>query len=357
MRAGDFVRFKEGLQACRTSRAGLLASLDTCHRDPRSRLVRSASRAGRCHTSAEPSCHSARDPAAALSGGSLPFVRTELFFGTARRGGAVTEEEFQSFIDSEVTPRFPEGLTLFKANGRSRRVGDAIVKEQSFVLVLLYPYKTRGRGAATRFNASAISTKPSSTSTRCSASTIRRRMGILLTSQGLCPRYPGSPCLVKQCLFGALCAPGTAIRLLLRSATVLNSRLEPHSGPCLLSGEHDDSKDTMPMVEWAPVGTSGGPRRGLFWRRSVHRRRSVAASAIDDERLLSAGQRLFEKETFGGNGRTCLTCHSRETGTISAADAQRRFASDASIHSFAATGAMTAWDTGRAACSPMPPCS
>lgn len=38
------------------------------------------------------------------------------------------------------------------------------------------------------------------------------------------------------------------------------------------------------------------------------------------------GKRLFEQETFGGNGRTCLTCHSRETGTVSPEDAQRRFA-------------------------------
>jgi len=37
------------------------------------------------------------------------------------------------------------------------------------------------------------------------------------------------------------------------------------------------------------------------------------------------GQRLFEQETFGGNGRTCLTCHSRKTGTVSPRDAQRRF--------------------------------
>ena len=34
---------------------------------------------------------------------------------------------------------------------------------------------------------------------------------------------------------------------------------------------------------------------------------------------------LFERETFGGNGRTCATCHSSETGTISPEDAQRRF--------------------------------
>jgi len=35
------------------------------------------------------------------------------------------------------------------------------------------------------------------------------------------------------------------------------------------------------------------------------------------------GKRLFEKETFGGNGRTCNTCHSRETGTLTLADVRR----------------------------------
>ena len=40
------------------------------------------------------------------------------------------------------------------------------------------------------------------------------------------------------------------------------------------------------------------------------------------------GQRLFDRETFGGNGRTCLTCHSRETGTVSPRDAQARFQKD-----------------------------
>jgi len=40
------------------------------------------------------------------------------------------------------------------------------------------------------------------------------------------------------------------------------------------------------------------------------------------------GKRLFERETFAGNGRTCLTCHTRETGTISPSDAQRRFQAD-----------------------------
>lgn len=37
------------------------------------------------------------------------------------------------------------------------------------------------------------------------------------------------------------------------------------------------------------------------------------------------GKRLFEEATFGGNGRTCETCHSHDTGTISPQDAAKRF--------------------------------
>jgi cytochrome c peroxidase len=39
-----------------------------------------------------------------------------------------------------------------------------------------------------------------------------------------------------------------------------------------------------------------------------------------------AGKHLFETETFGGNGRTCSTCHSAATGTVSPEDAEARFA-------------------------------
>jgi cytochrome c peroxidase len=34
------------------------------------------------------------------------------------------------------------------------------------------------------------------------------------------------------------------------------------------------------------------------------------------------GKKLFEKETFGGNGRTCQTCHSKHNGTLTLADVQ-----------------------------------
>jgi cytochrome c peroxidase len=49
-------------------------------------------------------------------------------------------------------------------------------------------------------------------------------------------------------------------------------------------------------------------------------------------------RQLFERETFGGNGRTCLTCHSRETGTVSPADARKRYSRNRKDPLFLADG-------------------
>jgi hypothetical protein len=72
---------------------------------------------------------------------TLAFARTELFFGTAKPTGVVTEEEFLAFLDTEITPRFPDGLTLLRADGQFRGESGEIVKEESFLLILLYPVK------------------------------------------------------------------------------------------------------------------------------------------------------------------------------------------------------------------------
>ena len=77
-------------------------------------------------------------PAAALRGSS-DFVRTELFFGTARPDGVVTDAEFLAFVDVIITPRFPDGLTLLKGDGQFRDASGEIIKEDSFILILLYP--------------------------------------------------------------------------------------------------------------------------------------------------------------------------------------------------------------------------
>jgi len=65
----------------------------------------------------------------------------------------------------------------------------------------------------------------------------------------------------------------------------------------------------------------------------------VAAHEDDDLRYpVESGRHLFERETFGGNGRTCLTCHSRRTGTVSPDDARDRFERDAGDPLFRADG-------------------
>jgi hypothetical protein len=74
---------------------------------------------------------------------SLAFVRTELFFGTAKPDGVVTDAEFRAFIDRVVTPRFPDGLTIVEADGQFRGSDNVIIKEKSFVLILLYPVDTQ----------------------------------------------------------------------------------------------------------------------------------------------------------------------------------------------------------------------
>jgi cytochrome c peroxidase len=58
----------------------------------------------------------------------------------------------------------------------------------------------------------------------------------------------------------------------------------------------------------------------------------VEEGAFDAAVLRKAvnGKKLFEDETFGGNGRTCQTCHTKATGTLSPAQVQEAFADDPS---------------------------
>jgi hypothetical protein len=69
------------------------------------------------------------------------FARTELLFGLSRAGGPdITEEEFQGFIDAQVTPRFPDGLTLLSGNGQFKDSAGNTIQEGSKLLILLYPF-------------------------------------------------------------------------------------------------------------------------------------------------------------------------------------------------------------------------
>ncbi|MBE9012589.1 DUF3574 domain-containing protein [Pseudanabaenaceae cyanobacterium LEGE 13415] len=69
------------------------------------------------------------------------LVRTELVFGLSKSNGSIiTEKEFQRFMDQEVTPLFPDGLTVITATGQFKDPNATVIKEQSKLLLLLYPF-------------------------------------------------------------------------------------------------------------------------------------------------------------------------------------------------------------------------
>lgn len=71
------------------------------------------------------------------------FIRTELYFGTQKPDGSeVSDAEFKNFLDAEITPRFPDGLTLLTGFGQFRNSSGVIVQEKSKLLILLYPANT-----------------------------------------------------------------------------------------------------------------------------------------------------------------------------------------------------------------------
>ena len=81
----------------------------------------------------------AQAPAAATTGAGELWARTELFFGTERPGPDVTDTQFAGFVNREVTPRFPDGLTLLTGRGQFRTAAGVIERERSHLLILLYP--------------------------------------------------------------------------------------------------------------------------------------------------------------------------------------------------------------------------
>ncbi|MEP7337077.1 MAG: DUF3574 domain-containing protein [Acidobacteriota bacterium] len=91
------------------------------------------------------SARAAAQPAASQQRQSAEiWQRTELYFGSAKPdGSAVTEAEFMQFIDTVVTPRFPDGLTLLTGYGQFRNSSGQIVRERSMQLILLYPILMR----------------------------------------------------------------------------------------------------------------------------------------------------------------------------------------------------------------------
>lgn len=72
------------------------------------------------------------------------FYRAELYFGmNIPGGGTVSENDWNKFLNDEVTPKFPDGFIVVEGYGQYKDKSGQIVKEKSRVLILLYAKKSR----------------------------------------------------------------------------------------------------------------------------------------------------------------------------------------------------------------------
>jgi hypothetical protein len=69
---------------------------------------------------------------------SRQVVRSELYFGLSRPHGRIGESEFAQFVERQVTPRFPHGLTLLGGSGQFRDASGSLVAEDAKLLILLH---------------------------------------------------------------------------------------------------------------------------------------------------------------------------------------------------------------------------
>lgn len=61
-----------------------------------------------------------------------------LYLGTTKPNGLVSPSEWQRFLKDSVTPRFPQGLSVWQAAGQWRNKAGVIVSESSRVLDLVH---------------------------------------------------------------------------------------------------------------------------------------------------------------------------------------------------------------------------
>lgn len=80
--------------------------------------------------------------------GQVDMRTAQLFFG--RNIGdkpGVSEADFQKFVDDEITPRFPQGLTVLDGGGQWQGAENRLIREASKVVVLVFP---KGQGRMTK---------------------------------------------------------------------------------------------------------------------------------------------------------------------------------------------------------------
>jgi hypothetical protein len=86
-------------------------------------------------------------PALRCTAGQQAMIRESLYFGTAMPQGSVSPDAWQRFLADAVTPRFPDGFTVWPASGQWRGADGVIARESSYVLEILYDGSAEQRAA------------------------------------------------------------------------------------------------------------------------------------------------------------------------------------------------------------------
>lgn len=67
------------------------------------------------------------------------MVREEIYFGRGLAdGGEVSDSAWAAFLKEEVTPRFPDGITVLEARGQWRGQDGTLVRERTWLLLLYH---------------------------------------------------------------------------------------------------------------------------------------------------------------------------------------------------------------------------
>jgi hypothetical protein len=81
-------------------------------------------------------------PQPACPDGQQRLRTAQLFFGRSVVGAPpVSEAAFGKFVDEELTPRFPDGLTVLDGGGQWRGPENKLIRESSKIVLIVLPAK------------------------------------------------------------------------------------------------------------------------------------------------------------------------------------------------------------------------
>lgn len=71
---------------------------------------------------------------------SAPWHQSTLYFGLSQQDGSIiSQQQWQHFVDAEISPRFPDGFTVLNGDGQWKDNQGKIAKEPSRVVIILHP--------------------------------------------------------------------------------------------------------------------------------------------------------------------------------------------------------------------------